>query len=142
MFKSVLLIGAVAMMAGPALAETSCGTAPLAPVVVSPADLAGKTTDDAHAAVLAALKGVKAYQATLSSFRECLVTQTTAQKAALVAAKDDKAKKAAAQEQIDAIQDAYDKTVDTETAVVTDYSNAHTAYCKMGDGLAGCAKPK
>ncbi|MDR3527787.1 MAG: hypothetical protein P4L57_10935 [Rhizomicrobium sp.] len=141
MFKSVLLIGAVAMMAGTALADTNCGTAPLAPVVVSAADLAGKTTDDAHTAVLGALKSVKAYQATLSTFRECLVTQTTAQKTALAAAKDDKAKKVV-QEQIDAIQAAYDKTVDTETAVVTDYSNAHTAYCKMGDGLAGCAKPK
>ncbi len=141
MFKSVLLIGAVMMMAGPALADTSCGTAPLAPVVASPADLAGKTTDDAHTAVLGALKSVKAYQATLSSFRECLVTQTNAQKAALASAKDDKAKKVV-QDQIDQIQSAYDKTVDTETAVVTDYSNAHTAYCKMGDGLTGCAKPK
>jgi len=141
MFKSVCLIGAVVMMAGSALADTSCGTGPIAPAVATAADLSGKSTDDAHTAVLGALKSVKAYQASLSSFRECLVTQTTAQKAALAAAKDDKAKKAPA-EQIVAIQAAYDKTVDTETAVVTDYSNLHTAYCKLADGLAGCAKPK
>jgi len=141
MLRSVLLIGAVVLMAGPALAENACGIAPIAPAIATGADLAGKTTDEAHTTALAALKSVKAYQVTLSSFRECLVTQTTAQKAALASAKDDKAKKAATDQLAD-IQTAYDKTVDTETAVVTDYSNLHNAYCKMGDGLAGCAKPK
>lgn len=141
MFRSVLLIGAVIVMAGPALAETACGTAPIPPAIATGADLAGKTTDDAHTTALTALKSVKAYQVTLSSFRECLVTQTNAQKAALADAKDDKAKKVVT-DKIAEIQTAYDKTVDTETAVVTDYSNLHNAYCKMGDGLAGCAKPK
>ena len=141
MFKSVCLIGTVLMIASPALADTSCGTAPIPPAIPGAADLSGKTTDDAHTAVLNALKSVKAYQATLSTFRECLQTQANTQKAAAAAAKDDKEKKAA-QEQMQITQAAYDKTGDTETQVVTDYSNVHTAYCKMGDGLAGCAKPK
>jgi hypothetical protein len=141
MFKNLCLIGAVVLMAGPALAETSCGNAPIAPAIATAADLSGKTTDDAHTTALNALKSVKAYQVTLSSFRECLVTQTTAQKSLLATAKDDAAKKATI-EQIATIQAAYDKTVDTETAVVTDYTNLHNAYCKMGEGLAGCAKPK
>ena len=141
MFKSVCLIGAVLVLASPALADTSCGTAPIAPAITAPSDLSGKTTDEAHTLALGALKSVKAYQATLSSFRECLVTQTNALKASLASAKDDKAKQATT-EQMTTMQAAYDKTVDTETQVVTDYSNLHTAYCKMGDGLAGCAKPK
>lgn len=141
MFKSVCLMGAVLVLASPAFAETSCGSAPIAPAIPGASDLSGKSTDDAHTAVLNALKSVKAYQGTLNSFRECLVTQTNAQKAAQAAAKDDKEKKTAT-EQMAALQAAYDKTVDTETQVVTDYSNLHTAYCKLGDGLAGCAKPK
>lgn len=141
MFRSVCLIGAVLMLASPALAE-SCGTAPIAPAIPGGTDLSGKTTDDAHNVVLGALKSVKAYQGTLSSYRECLVTQTNAQKAAAADAKGDKAKTEAAQDAMKTLQAAYDKTVDTETQVVTDYSNLHTAYCKMGDGLAGCAKAK
>ncbi|GAA0545602.1 hypothetical protein FHS83_000655 [Rhizomicrobium palustre] len=141
MFKRVCLIGAALMVASPALAQNACGTPPVAPAITGAADLSGKSTDDAHNLVLAALKGVKGYQGSLSTYRECLVTQTNAAKAAQAAAKDDKEKKAAT-DQIATIQTAYDKTVDTETQVVTDYSNLHTAYCKMGDGLAGCAKPK
>ncbi len=144
MFRSVCLIGAVLVMASPALAEQSCGSAPIAPAIPAASDLSGKTADDAHNVVLGALKGVKAYQGTLSTFRECLTTAANAQKPIIAdaKAKNDKAKAESAQADMDAMQAAYDKTVDTETQVVTDYSNLHTAYCKMGDGLAGCAKPK
>lgn len=144
MFRSVCLIGAVLVLASPALAELSCGSAPIAPAIAGASDLAGKTTDDAHTMVLGALKSVKAYQGTLSTFRECLTTAANNQKPLIAdfKAKNDKAKMDAAKADMDAMQAAYDKTVDTETQVVTDYSNLHTAYCKMGDGLAGCAKPK
>lgn len=141
MFKSVLLIGAVLTMASPVLADTPCGTAPIGPAIPASSELSGKTTDDAHAVVLASLKSVKAYQASLSTFRECLLTQTNVQKTALGNAKEEKDKKAA-KETIDDLQKAHDKTVDTETQVVNDWQVLHTAYCKMGDGLAGCAKPK
>ena len=144
MFRSVCLIGAVLVMAAPALAASTCGSAPIAPAIPGASDLSGKTTDDAHNVVLAALKGVKAYQGTLSTFRECLTTAAAAQKPIIADAKaaNDKAKAEAATAEMASLQAAYDKTVDTETQVVTDYSNLHTAYCKMGDGLAGCAKPK
>jgi hypothetical protein len=142
MFKSVCLIGAVLMIASPALAEQSCGSSPIAPAISGAAELSGKSIDDAHTVVLAALKNVKAYQGTLSSFRECLTTQANAQKAVVAEAKSkgDKAKIDAAQQQMQIMQAAYDKTVDTETQVVTDYSGLHDAYCKLGDGLKGCPK--
>jgi hypothetical protein len=141
MFKRVCLIGAFLTIAGPALADTSCGTAPIGPAIPANSELTGKATDAAHDLVLASLKSVKAYQTTLGTFRECLITQTNAQKAAMAAAKEDKDKKAA-QDAMQSMQAAYDKTVDTETQVVNDWQVLHTAYCKMGDGLAGCAKPK
>lgn len=141
MFKSVLLIGAVLAVASPVLADTACGTAPIGPAIPAASDLSGKTTDDAHNVVLSSLKSVKAYQASLSSFRECLVTQTSAAKTKAGEAKEDKDKKAA-KETIDGLQAAYDKTVDAESQVANDYNTLHAAYCKMGDGLVGCPKAK
>jgi hypothetical protein len=142
MFKSVCLIGAILVLASPALADESCGNSPLAPAIPAASDLSGKNADDAHAFVLSALKSVKAYQGTLSTYRECLQTQAANQKPIIAdaKAKGDKTKADAAQSQMDALQASYDKTVDTETQVVTDYSNLHAAYCKMGDGLVGCPK--
>jgi hypothetical protein len=142
MFRSVCLVGAVLALAIPSLAETTCGSAPLAPAVPAIGDLNGKTPDDAHTVVLGALKSVKTYQVALGSYRECLKVQTSNQKIAVAAVQDDKAKAAVAQQKMDELQTTYDKTVDTEVQVVTDYSNLHNGYCKMGEGLVGCAKPK
>jgi hypothetical protein len=141
MFKRVCLIAAVVALTSPALAE-SCGSAPLAPEIPGVGALSGKTTEDAHAFVIASVKTVKAYQGTLQSYRECLITQTNAQKAVVAEAKSkgDKTKTDAAMQDMKAMQAAYDKTVDTETQVVADWQTLHTAYCKM-DG-AKCPAPK
>ena len=143
MLKSVCFAGVlIALSAMPALADLTCGSAPLAPAIPGASELAGRTTDDAHQFVLTALKGVKGYQGTLASFRECLKTETNTVKASFqeAKAKGDKDKAAQLQEQLDAMQSAWDKSVDTETQIVADYMKLHDAYCKMGTGLAGCAK--
>ena len=140
MLRSVCLVGVLLLTAAPALAQ-SCGTAPIAPAIPSTSDVSGKTPDDAHKMALDALHAVKAYQGTLGTYRECLLSQTNAQKQALADAKGDKQKSADAQQKITDLQKQYDQTVDTETQVVADYSKLHDAYCKMGSGLTGCAAP-
>ncbi len=141
MLRSVLLVGAVLAFAGPAFAE-SCGTAPIPPEIPGVNSLAGKTTDDAHTFVVASIKPVKTYQGQLSTYRECLQTQANAQKQVVAdsKAKGDKAAADKAQTEMEGLQKAYDKTIDVETQVVTDWQNLHNAYCKMGDGLVGCPK--
>jgi hypothetical protein len=141
MLKRVCLVGAILFVSSaPALADQSCGNAPLAPAIPSASEFAGKTPDDAHKIVLGALHSVKDYQGTLKSYRDCLVTAANSDKAALAdaQAKGDKTKIASVKQQMDDAQKVYDHTVDTETQVVTDYSNLHAAYCNLGSGLTGC----
>ena len=142
MLKCVYLVGAVLLLASPVLAETPCGTIPIAPAIPTASAIAGKTADEATKIKHEAFLQVKAYQTTLKPFRECLITQTTAAKAAAEAAKDDKAKAAAAKKEADAkiadIQKAYDKTVDDETQIVNDFVALQTAVCKIVD----CTAPK
>ena len=143
MLKSICFAGALlSLCAVPALAAMDCGSAPIAPAIPGVNDIAGKTAEDAHQVALSALKSVKHYQGTLASFRECLKTQTGNAQAALkeAKAKGEKDKVAEVQAQIDGMQSAWDKTVDTETKVVKEYMDLHDGYCKMGTGLPGCAK--
>lgn len=137
MFKSVCLVGAVLLLASPALADTPCGTAPIAPAIPAASLVAGKAGDEAAKIKHEAFVQVKAYQANLKPFRECLITQTTAEKATGAAAKDDSAKKASA-EKINDYQKVYDKSVDDETQVVNDFVALQTAVCKIID----CNAPK
>ncbi len=141
MRKSVFLIGAVLMLAGPAFAD-SCGDMPIPPEIPNASALAGKAPDDAHTFVLGAFKSVRTWQGQLSPYRECLQKAANTQKLAAADAKTagDKAKEDAATAQMNSLQASYDKTVDTETKVAADFNNLHTAYCKMGDGLTGCPK--
>lgn len=132
----------MALTAAPALADLTCGSAPLAPAVPGSADLAGKTTDEAHQIALGALKSVKAYQGSLTTFRQCLKSQSDGYQAAVDAAKakGDKTEAAKVQQQLDDANKIFDKSIDTETQVVNDYMTLHNAYCAMGTGLTGCSK--
>lgn len=141
MFRSVCLAGVLLFAAAPAFAQ-SCGTEPIAPAIPAASEVNGKTPDDAHKLVLDSMHGIKAYQQVLSTYRECLQTQTDRQKQIVADAKGDKDKSAAAQQQAADLLKAYDHTVDTETQVVGDWQKLHTAYCGMGPGLSGCAAPK
>ncbi len=131
MLKSVCLVGAVLMLASPALAET-CGSAPIAPAIPTASSVAGKPGEEATKIKHDAFVQVKAYQGTLKPFRECLMKQTADVKAETEAAKDDAAKKAA-QSKMGDMQKAYDKTVDDETKTVQDYVALQTAVCKIID---------
>jgi len=139
MLKSVCLMGALLVAAAPAFGQ-SCGTAPLAPAIPASSDLNGKAPDDAHKFVLDVLKNVKAYQASLGTYRGCLKAQEAVELTALNDAKTagDKTKIAAAQQQAQSTIDVENKTVETEQQLATDYGTLHNAYCAMGTGLAGC----
>jgi hypothetical protein len=145
MLNRVCLAAAVAVfVAAPAFAADMCGSTPVAPAIPGAADLTGKTTDDAHKVALDALKNVKIFQASLQPFYNCIETQSTANKTALTDAqsKSDKAKVAELQDAEATLQKNYQATLATEKLVVGDYMTLHDAYCKMGDGLAGCPKKK
>ena len=137
MLKSVCLVGAFVMLAVPALAETPCGTTPLAEVIPTPAAISGQTAEQAAAAKHEAFVNVKAYQAKLKTFRKCLLSQSNALKTSLDSAKDDAAKKPI-QAQLADIQTVYDGSIDDETKVVNDFLALQKAVCKIVD----CTPPK
>lgn len=138
MLKAICLAGV--LLAAPALAEPSCGNAPIAPAIPGNADISGKTPDDAHKVVHSAFESVRAYQTSLGTYRSCMEVQKTNARAAVAAAqtKGDKTKIADAQAQVDGVDKQLDSTVDTEEQVVKDYTNLHNSYCAMGPNLAGC----
>ena len=137
MFRSVCLIGAVVLMASSALADTACGTAPLADALATPSLVSGKTAEEALKIKHEAYVSVTTYQAKLKTFRDCLATQIIAQKTVLAGAKDDAAKKAPTAAIAGMVQ-AMDKTVDDETEVVNEFVALQTAACK----IATCVQPK
>lgn len=117
-----------------------CGPAPAAPVIPPPGELSGRTPAEAHDVVLAGLREIKSYQKTLAAFRECLVSRTTSDKAALAEARaqSDAQKAELLQQQVDDQFRAYDHSIDTETQVIESYMALHKAYCAMGPQLEGC----
>lgn len=137
MLKSVCLVGAFVLLAVPALADTPCGTTPLADVVPTPDAVSGKTAEEASAIRHQALVDVKTYQGKLKTFRECLVSQSNALKATIDTAKDDAAKKRILEQMAD-LQSVNDHSVDDETKVVNDFIALQTAACK----IMNCTAPK
>lgn len=132
MFKSVCLVGALVVLASPALADSACGPTPIAPAIPTGASIAGKPGEEASKIKHEAFVQVKAYQGTLKTYRDCLMKQSADVKETLPAAKDDAAKKAI-QAKMDDMQKAYDKTVDDETKLVNDFVALQTAVCKVVD---------
>lgn len=121
-----------------------CGMPPATPAIAQASALSAHTAEVAHEVVIGSLKEIKAYQASLGSFRTCLLKYTLEYKAALVEAKarQDEARASLVKWWMDELRAAYDRTIDEETAVVTAYMELHNAYCRMGGGLRGCAMPR
>ena len=142
MLKSYCLAAAIfAVAAGPALAQ-ECGSPPIGPAIPAASDLNGKAVEAGRAEVLAAYHQVKAYQASLKPYRECLVKQAANDKAEMDAdiAKPDKDAAAMVRQRLDDRQKQYDSTVDSETQVATDFNNLHVAQCKVDTDPTICPK--
>ena len=143
MLKKLCLAAAIfAAAAAPALADQDCGSPPIGPAIPAASDLNGKAVAAGRAEVLDAYHQVKAYQAALKPYRECLVKQAVNDKAEMDAdiAKPDKDAAAKVQQRLDDRQKYYDSTVDAETQVATDFNNLHVAQCKVDTDPSICPK--
>ncbi len=144
MLKSIFLTAAVMLVAaGPAFAaDGDCGAAPLAPAIPSANDEVSKTVEAARADVFAAYHQVKAFQAALKPFRECLMTQAKNDQAALADAttKNDKAAIEKAKQTLADRQKIYDGTIDIEKQVATDFNNLRVAQCTRDTDPSVCPK--
>ncbi len=145
MLKSICLAAVlVAVAAVPALAANECGLAPIAPAIPAASDLSGKTVEVGRAEVVDAYHQVKAYQASLQPYRGCLMQQAKIDQAALAAAQAEgdkgKDKAASLKQTMDDMQKVYDKTVDTETQVATQFNDLHNEQCKTDTDPKICPK--
>jgi hypothetical protein len=146
MLKRVFLVSVmVAAVASPALAENSCGSPPIAPAIPGASDLSGKAVEAGRAIVIDAYHQVKAYQAALKPYRDCLKAQEDNDKTGIAAAKTSGDKDA--KTKIDNLtQDAEtvianeNRTVDTEQQVATDFNTLHTAQCQQDTDPKICPK--
>jgi hypothetical protein len=145
MLKRICLAVAVlATAAMPALAADVCGSLPVAPAFPANSVLAAKPVDDARKDVLDAYHQVKTYQASLNSFRDCLLRLTKADQDAITEAKlkNDDNKIASIKQGIADRQAIYDKTVDSEQQVATDFNTLHTGHCARDTDAKVCPQPK
>lgn len=131
--------------AGAAAAQEMCGDPPLAPVLPSVADMRGKSPTDAATARHGAFAEVRRWQGSLKSYRDCLnATITMAKRDAEESARSDKPDKdkiAKWNEEITAVNHAYDMSVDQEERVVNEFHAAQVAYCMRRDvDVSSCPK--
>lgn len=146
--NAFLAAAAVAVLAVPAVADPSCGSPPIAPAIPGASDLQGKSVEAGRAIVVDAYHQVKAYQAALKPYRDCLTAQEANIKAQIAAAQTGGDKdKDATKSKLDALAqqaqnsiDAENRTVDTETQVAQDFNTLHTAQCQQDTDPKICPK--
>jgi len=138
MSNKVLLAAAMAaaFVVMPALADESCGSPPLAPAIPPVSDLTGKSAAAVHTEVIDTFHQVRAYQAALAPYRECLLAASGTDKQAIADAqanpdKDSKTKIANLQQEMDSLQKFYDGTIDTEQQVASQFNDLDVAACKV-----------
>jgi len=143
MFKGLFLTAAILVVAAtPAFADADCGSAPLAPAIPSVSDEAAKPVEAARADVFTAYHEVKAFQAALKPFRECVMTQAKNDQVALADAtsKNDKAAMEKAKQTLADRQKIYDGSIDTEQQVATDFNNLRVGQCTRDTDPGVCPK--
>ena len=136
MLKRICLTAAIlAIAATPALADSECGSPPVAPAVPAASEFTGKTLAEAAKTRHETFLLIKAYQGALQPYRACLKSKDDADILAIAEAKtkDDKSKMQSLQDRIDARLKANDQTVDTEQQIATDFNT-------LAQFLAQCAK--
>lgn len=137
MFKPFILCAAVlSAVAMPSFAAEECGALPVAPAFATASDLAKKPIEDARKDVVDSYHLVKVYQSQLNSFRNCQLRMTKNDEDAITAAKakpEDASKIPPIQQRIAERQVMYDKTLDSEQAIATEFNNLRVEHCKRGD---------
>jgi len=139
MLKHWGLAAAISIMAAaPAWAQsTPCGDEPIPPAVPSAAEMGLKNPGDALKAKHQAFLDIKAWQAALKDYRDCLDADEGKNKRekhdAMTQSKPDQDKIKRLQGQIDANEHAYAVTKDTEERVVNDFHALTVAFCSRTD---------
>ncbi|MGB8601225.1 MAG: hypothetical protein WCD42_03405 [Rhizomicrobium sp.] len=137
MFKPIILCAAMlSVVAMPTFAAEECGPLPVAPAFVTAGDLAKKPIEDARKDVVDSYHLVKVYQSQLNSFRNCQLRLTKGDEDAIAAAKakpEDAGKIPALQQRVAERQVIYDKSLDSEQSIATEFNNLRLEHCKRGD---------
>ena len=136
-----LLVGS----AEAAAAQEMCGDQPLAPVIVSPADMRAKPPAQATATEHGAFGDIRRWQGALKSYRDCLdatiATDRRQAQEVLRSDKPDKDKVAKFNDEIVASSRALDASSDQEERVVNEFHAAQVAYCTRKDvDVSTCPK--
>jgi hypothetical protein len=131
--------------AGAAAAEEMCGDPPIAPVIPSAAEMRAKAPAEAATARHNAFADVRRWQGSLKSYRDCLnATIARDKRDAQENARSDKPDKnriANWDADIEAVNRAYDASVDQEERVVNEFHAAQVAYCTRKDvDVSSCPK--
>ncbi|HLY04417.1 MAG TPA: hypothetical protein VKR31_01605 [Rhizomicrobium sp.] len=131
--------------AGAAAAQEMCGDPPIAPVIVSAAEMRAKAPADAAATEHGGFADIRRWQGSLKSYRDCLSATIAAdRRSALEAArseKPDKDKIARFNDEILASGRALDASSDLEERVVNEFHAAQVAYCTRKDvDVSSCPK--
>lgn len=144
-FRICLAVALFFASAEVAAAEEMCGDPPIAPVIPSAVEMRAKPPAEAAGARHNAFADVRRWQASLKSYRDCLnatvaMTKRDAEENAR-SDKPDKDKLAKWNEEIGAINHAYDASVDQEERVVNEFHAAQVAYCSRKDvDVSTCPK--
>jgi hypothetical protein len=146
MMKRVCLTAAVmAMAALPAFAAEECGPIPIAPAFPTVGSLTAKPVEAARKDLMDTYHQVKTYQANLGSFRSCLARQTAADTSEITADQvkpEDATKIPPLQRRIADRQAIYDKTVDSEQLIATDFNTLRLGHCQRDTDPKICPQPK
>lgn len=135
MFRRLILAAAaLGMTTTGALAE-SCGSAPIAPVLPTAADINAKTSAAADAAKHDAFMEIRNWQNDLKDYRACLVNVSNQAKRTISGLEGEKDKDKIAAIKADAARanHNYDDSVDMEERVVNEFHAVQAAYCARKD---------
>jgi len=138
MLRYLGLAAAISIFAAPsAWADNSCGAEPIAPAISSAAEMGQKPPVEAQKVKHQAFEDIKAWQAALKDYRDCLDSDSNSTKRDIQNAqsqsKPDQDKIKRLQGELDANAHAYDHSTDSEERVVNDFHALSVAYCSRSD---------
>lgn len=135
--RLILILAALFASGAPAAAQEMCGDLPIAPAILSPAEMSRRPPADALAAMHGAFAEMKRWQGDLKSWRDCLNATVKSDKRDISEAqhsdKPDKDKIAKLETALTNVNHLWDSSVDDEERVVNEFHAAQTAYCSRKD---------
>ena len=135
--KSTVILAALLASGTCAAAQELCGDLPIAPAILSPAEMHQRPPAGALSAMHSAFAEMKRWQGDLKSWRDCLNATVNTDKRDISEAqhsdKPDKDKIAKLETALTTVNHLWDLSVDDEERVVNEFHAAQTAYCARKD---------